>query len=47
MKNKDYHIKITDDNLKFMKRIAIKDNLRLSQVFDRAIELFLKLKRIK
>lgn len=47
MKNKDYHIRISDEKLNLMKQIAIKDKIRLSQVFDRAIELFLKLKRIK
>ncbi len=46
MKNKDYHLKISDGNLDLLKQIAVKDNIRLSQVFDRAIELFLKLKRI-
>ena len=47
MKNKDIHIKISDENLKLLRLVAIKDRIRLSQVLDRAIELFLKLKRIK
>ena len=47
VKNKNYHIKISDEDLDLMKQIAIKDKIRLSQVFDRAIELFLKIKRVK
>ena len=47
MKNKDIHIKISDENLKLLRLVAIKDRIILSQVLDRAIELFLKLKRIK
>ena len=47
LKNKDYHITITDENLQLMKKVAENDDIRLSQVFDRAIELFLKIKRMK
>ncbi len=44
LKNKDYHIKISNEQLKIMKRIAIQDRLRLSQIFERAIVNYLQIK---
>jgi len=45
MKNKDYHIKINDKKLNLMKKLATKDKIRLSQIFERAIEFYLKARR--
>jgi len=46
MKTKDYHIKISDENLILLKKLAIKDRIRLSQVFERAIEFYLRARRM-
>ena len=46
MKNKDYHIKISEEKLNLMQGLAVKDKIRLSQVFERAIEFYLRARRI-
>ncbi len=44
MKNKDYHLKISDEKLKIIELIAKQDRIRKSQVFERAIDNYLKIK---
>ena len=46
MKTKDFHIRITDDGLKKIEELAKKDKIRKTQIVERALENYLKARKI-
>ena len=45
MKNKDIHIRISDERLRLIKKLANKEYRTITAIIDMALDLFFKQKR--